>query len=108
MKVAMATVHMWPTDRGGKSLAIGNGGDYSCPIFFPQVEKLSAHGYDCRMLLGVIGKDIRPGETLHNVPIAFLSSNEVFSNIGVGTRFHVWEAKLVGEGEITGFLEIEG
>ena len=102
MKIAMAKIRLKSSKEKGKSLAIGQGGDFGCPVFFKDVAALSEHGYDCRLLLKRTGITISPGETAENVPIAFLSSEEVFQHLQVGVRFKLWESREIGEGEITG------
>jgi hypothetical protein len=101
MKIAFATIRLKATKEGGKSKPIGHGGDYSCPAFFKDVKALSEHGYDCRLLLQRLGKSIYPGDTVRNVPMAFLSPDEVFLHLRVGVRFKLWEGGEIGEGEIT-------
>ena len=103
MKTAIAKIHLKSTNDGGKKLAIGQGGDYSCPIFFPDVTELSSHGYDCRLLLRESSRTIAPGEIAENVPIVFLSPGEVFAHVEIGTRFVLWEAGPIGEGEFISF-----
>ncbi len=100
MKTAIATISLKAED-GGKKVAIGRGGDYSCPVFFLEIPELELHGYDCRLLLKENNRSISPGETASNVRIAFLSPDEVFAHIKVGTRFVLWEMGPIGEGEIT-------
>jgi hypothetical protein len=101
MKEIRATIRLKATEEYGKTRSIGNGGDYSCPVFFLDVPELSGHGYDCRLLLGPDGWTIAAGETAQNVPLAFLSPHEVIAHVTIGTRFTLWEAGTIGEGEIT-------
>ena len=105
MKDIKATIRLKATEKDGKSRAIGNGGDYSCPVFFEGVPELSAHGYDCRFLLGRDGRTISPGETAQDVPLAFLSPREVLAHVRIGTRFTLWEGGTIGEGEITALMD---
>jgi len=97
MRVAIATIRLMSPAEGGKRLAIR--GDYRCPVFFRNVPELSLHGYECRLLLGEIS--IVPGETARDVPIAFLSPNDVFPHLNIGVRFRLWEGRDIGDGEIT-------
>ena len=101
MKIAIAKIRLKSSEEGGKSLAIGQGGDFGCPVFFKDVAALSEHAYDCRLLLKRIGITIFPGQTVENVPIAFLSPEEVFQHLQVGVSFKLWESREIGEGEIT-------
>lgn len=101
MKIAIARIKLKSTEEGGKNLAIGRGGDFSCPLFFKDVAALSEHGYDCRLLLKRIGCTISPGETAEKIPLVFLSQEEVFKHLQVGVRFYLWESGEIGEGEIT-------
>jgi len=100
-KTAVAKICMKPTELGGKTLPIGCGSDYSCPVFFTDVPSLSSHGYDCRLLLKQDNRSISPGEVAEGVVLAFLSPGEVFAHISVGTRFTLWEAGPIADGEIT-------
>ena len=97
----MARIRLKRTEEGGKSLAIGNGGDYGCPVFFRDVEALSAHGWECRLLLSQVDVTIEPGDTVENTPLAFLSPEEVFEHLRVGDCFQLWEMGGIGEGVIT-------
>ncbi len=101
MKIAIAKIRLKSTEEGGKILPVGLGYDYSCPVFFKDVAALSVHGYDCRLLIKRLGLTIAPGETVENVPLAFLSPEEVFQHLHVGVRFQLWERGEIGEGEIT-------
>lgn len=101
MKYVTARVCLMAPEQGGKQHPIGNGGDYACPVFFLDSPELSAHGYDCRLLLSRNERTISPGETASDVPLAFLSSNEVLAHVRVGMRFTLWESGVIGEGEIT-------
>ena len=101
MKIALAKIKLKPTEEGGKSVSMGNGGDYSCPVFFTNVVGLSDRGYDCRLLLKRVEVTIAPGQTVENVPLAFLSPEEVFPCLRIGIVFKLWEGGEIGEGEIT-------
>ena len=105
MKTAIAIIKLKPSEEGGKISPIGLGGDFGCPVFFKNVKALSKHGYDCRLLLRQLGETISPGNTLDNVPVVFLSPDEVFPHLVVGTRFKLWEGKEIGEGEITAITD---
>ncbi|MCB2182260.1 MAG: hypothetical protein KQH63_09560 [Desulfobulbaceae bacterium] len=101
METAIARIRLKATEEGGKRSPVGLGGDFGCPVFFRDVEALSEHGYDCRLLLQRVGKTIAPGDTAENIPLAFLSPEEVFPHLRIGVRFQLWEAGEIGEGEIT-------
>ena len=44
---------------------------------------------------------IHPGETVHNLEMAFLSPELVMSWLICGSEFLLWEAGFIGEGVIT-------
>lgn len=105
MRTATAQIRLKPTSEGGKGVAIGNGGDFACPVYFEDVAELSAHAYDCRLLLHASGATIAPGGFERDIEIAFLSPDEVFPHLKVGVRFRLWEGRDIGEGEITSVAE---
>lgn len=105
MKVAIATIRLKSTSEGGKTVPVQPGADFGCPVFFKDVPQLSEHGYDCRLLLRRIGIGLAPGETRCDVPVGFLSPEEVFPNLKIGVRFELWEGRVIGEGEVTGIVE---
>lgn len=105
MKVALVTISLKKTEDGGKSMPIGNGGDFSCPAIFPEIEQLSQNAWDCRILLSKINRSINPGETVPDVPIAFLSPKAVFKALKVGSRLHFWEGRIFASGVVTGFKD---
>lgn len=74
---------------------------FGCPIFFKDIVELSDHGYDCRILVNKYGRDIHPGESVHNLDILFLSPDKVFKYIEVGAEFYLWEGGYIGDGVIT-------
>ena len=100
MKIVLATITLFSTTNGGRVSPILPVRDFGCPIFFKNVPSLIGHGYDCRILMREVGKEILPGETAHGIGIVFLSPEEVLPNIRVGTTFNLWEGKPIGEGEI--------
>jgi hypothetical protein len=99
MSDIVARVFMYPTERGGRQGPTPSD-RFGCPVFFHNVSALAAHGYDCRLLLGELGRAIAPGETIDRVPIDFLSPGEVIPHLTVGVRFWLWEGRHIGEGEI--------
>lgn len=101
MKTITARINLKATHEGGKKAAVGQGGDYSCPVFFPDIPDLASHGYDCRLLLGRDRRSIQPGDTAEGILLAFLSPHEVLPHINVGTRFVLWESGPIGEGVVT-------
>lgn len=105
MKIAIARIRLKTPSEGGKRVPIGRGADFGCPVFFKDVPALSGHGYDCRLMLRALGKTIEPGDSVSDVPIAFLSPEQVFPHLQVGVRFGLWERGEIGEGEITAIPE---
>ena len=101
----VATIHMLDTAKGGRSQPIP-GTSFGCPVFFQDVPALSGHGYDCRLLLSG-GKALAPGEDAEDVLVLFLSSEEVFRHVRVGTKFTLWEGKIIGRGTVTRIDEDE-
>lgn len=101
MKNVLATIRLKAKEDGGKSKPIGGGGDYSCPVFFPDVSSLSEHGWECRLLLKEAGLTLQPGEAADTVAVAFLSPSDVLPSLVVGTRFVLWEWGAIGEGFVT-------
>jgi hypothetical protein len=105
MKTVLAKITLFTTAQGGRSSPILPLRDFGCPVFFKNAPALTAHAYDCRLLVREAGKEILPGETVKDICVVFLSPKEVLPNISVGTRFDLWEGKVIGEGEITGIIE---
>ena len=62
---------------------------------------LSKRAYDCYLLLAKIDKSISPGEMLDDVPIVFLSTDELKPDLKTGTEFVLWEGREIGIGIIT-------
>lgn len=99
MNRLIADIRFFPASESGRKgdiLAIS----YGCPVFFEGVEALSHHGYDCRILFDEYGRGASLGETVHAVPMIFLSPDEVFSNVGVGTTFRLWEGGVIAHGVV--------
>ncbi|MGO9314971.1 MAG: hypothetical protein ACLQBD_11055 [Syntrophobacteraceae bacterium] len=105
MKTVLTTITLFSMPRGGRISPIIPLRDFGCPVFFKNVSALSDHGYECRLLVRGLSKAIQPGETVHDVTIAFLSPEEVMPHIKVGTKFDLWEGGWIGEGEITAIAE---
>jgi hypothetical protein len=105
MKTVLAKLQLLPTTKGGRSTPLVPARDFGCPVFFKDVPGLTEHGYDCRFLIRTFGKIIHPGETVWNVPLAFLSPEEVLPHVKIGTKFALWESGWIGEGEITAINE---
>lgn len=101
MKKAFATINFFDREHGGRQVPVPVT-KFRCPLFFKNIKELSFHGYDCRMLIDEYGKEIKPGEIVDNIPIIFLSSDEVFSYLRIGIEFDVWEMGIIGNGIITG------
>lgn len=103
MNRLIADIRFFPASESGRK------GDipairYGCPVFFESVEALSSHGYDCRILFDELGRGAFFGETVHAVPMIFLSPDEVFHHVRVGTTFRLWEGGFIAQGVVVGIL----
>ena len=103
MKRVFATINLFTPDQGGRRQSIRPiaGAPFGCPVQFHGVAELLAHAYDCRMLMSEYGRPIAPGETATDVPIVFLSADEVLPYMRPGITFDIWEGKTIGKGEVT-------
>ncbi|HGN0024775.1 TPA: hypothetical protein ACKRF0_000946 [Proteus mirabilis] len=101
MKKAYATIILFETELGGRKSPIISDRYYACPLFFTTPKELTSHGFDCRMLVNEVGVDIYPGQSKDNIPIIFLSPDEVFPYLKIGTIFDIWENGYIGKGIIT-------
>ena len=101
MKTVLASLILHPTEDGGRSSPILPDRDFGCPVFFASIPELSGHGYDCRIRAKQLEKEIRPGDSVQDIPIVFMSSEEILPYLKIGTKFCLWEGKLIGLGEIT-------
>ena len=95
-----ARISLKKTEDGGRTATIPAIRDYRCTIFFQNEPGFEEHGYDCRLLLTQIGRDIAPGETLERVPAKFLCPETVLPHLRIGTSFQLWEGKIIGYGEV--------
>lgn len=101
MKKVKATISLFDEKLGGRKSPLVPVRFFGCPLFFKNIAELSSHGYDCRILVNEYGKEINPGDTIHDLDILFLSSDEVFKYIKIGTEFYLWEGGYIGTGIIT-------
>jgi hypothetical protein len=87
---ALVRIRLLPTDAGGRQ---GPTPDrwFGC-IFAYQGEM-----YDCRLILEESGSLFPGSEAI--VPIQFLNPG-VVSYLRQGSRFELWEGKIIGEGEV--------
>lgn len=90
-KDVVARVRLISTAEGGRAGATP-ADNWGCLLAVADVM------LDCRLLLGGVGPLV-PGHEA-TVPIAFLSPDIAREHLAVGTRFTLWEAGTVGEGEI--------
>lgn len=104
MAVIKVKIKLYETNEGGRKVSIPNM-KFSCPVFFEELDSLSAHGYDCRLRFDKFSNPIRPGETVDDVEINFLSEDELFPFLKRGLQFKIWEAGFIGEGIITKVTE---
>lgn len=102
MFVILADINLKSTADGGrKSPIMAERRYFPCPLFFDSVKELSAHGYDCRMH---IDRDLWPGDSAKEVPIAFLCPEDVQPHLKVGVEFNMWEAGYIGRGRVVAML----
>lgn len=92
-------IRLLRAEEGGRLTSISVP-DYRCPVFFEGIPELSAHAYDCRMLVQEIGKPIFPGDTVDEIPLLFLSEDEVIPYLRPGVTFKLWEGKTIGTGVV--------
>lgn len=71
-------------------------------FFFKNIPQLKKHAYDCRILVKEYGQPLDLGKEINNVPLIFLSPDDVFSYVSVGDGFELWERGIIGYGEIMG------
>lgn len=105
MKTILARITLISTVQGGRRSPITPLRDFGCPVFFKNIPELADHGYDCRLLVHEAGTEILPGGSEENVAMAFLSPEKVMPHIRVGTKFDLWEGKVIGAGEITAIID---
>ncbi|POP44430.1 hypothetical protein CHU32_03210 [Superficieibacter electus] len=101
MRAIRTTLQLYSTDEGGRRLPLLAARPFGCPLYFKDIEALAAYGWDCRIFVNLIGRDIYPGETIKDVEIAFLSADIVLPYLKTGTEFLLWEAGYIGRGIIT-------
>ena len=99
MKRVIATIRLARTEEGGRSQPIPVM-TFGCPVFFEGVPALSAHGYDCRMLVTEVGNPISPGATVSEIALLFLSTDEVLPHMKPGVTFTLWEGGTIGSGTV--------
>jgi len=95
----IARIRFLAQEEGGRTQSLPPS-TFGCPIFFEDIPELSAHGYDCRILLSEINRLIAPGDEVEAVRIVFLSPDEVFAHVRKGTTFSLWEGKVIARGEV--------
>jgi hypothetical protein len=99
MKRAIAKITFLSKEQGGRAQPIPLM-NFGCPVFFEGTDALSAHGYDCRLLIPEYGAPISPGETVNELAMVFLCAEDVFPHLEHGVRFTLWEGKTIAHGEI--------
>jgi hypothetical protein len=107
VKRVIATIRLARTQEGGRRTPIG-GPTYACPVFFEGVPQLAANGYACRILLPEGVTTIAPGDTIAEIPLLFLSPDEVIPHIRPGVSFTLWEGKTIGRGVVVRIEEESG
>lgn len=104
MRRVIASITLKGVDEGGRRTPISVP-TYGCPIFFENVPELSAHCYDCRMMVSELAEEIPPGATVSEIALMFLSEDEVLPHLKPGVTFTLWEGKTIGTGRV---VRIEG
>ena len=69
---------------------------FGCPTFFGDEET----GWDCRFLTGEIDEEVVPGGPAVELPAAWLSRDQVRPRLHARATFRLWEARVIGEGEV--------
>jgi hypothetical protein len=88
----IADVYLYPTDRGGKKLSIGD--RYRCPCFV--AEDTNSGGWDCVI---VRGAPLAPGER-GQLGFVFLSGDRAVKALSEAGKFFLWESPFVGEATV--------
>lgn len=86
---ATADLSIVPTELGGRDAAIPSGW-FGCPMILPGLN------LDVRMRLA---EPLSPGES-RRVDLFFLSPDLAGARLQAGTRFHLWELRIIGSGII--------
>lgn len=86
---AIADVSMIPTELGGRDAATPSGW-FGCPMILPGLN------LDVRLRLA---KPLSPGES-RRVDLFFLDPDLAAARLQPGTRFHLWELRIIGSGVI--------
>jgi hypothetical protein len=107
VKRVIATLRLARTEEGGRRTPIA-GSTYACPVFFDGVPQLASHAYDCRILLPEGVPTIAPGDTIAEIPLLFLSPDQVFPHLRLGVTFTLWEGKTIGRGVVVRIEEESG
>lgn len=100
MRKVYVTIHLHSTEDGGRRGPIPLI-PFRCLLLFKNIDELSHYPYDCRIFFNEGKRGICPGETMENVPVAFLSPDKIFPYISIGTKFNIRDGKIVGDGIIT-------
>ena len=74
---------------------------FNCSLVFIDIPELASHGYDCRIFFDKYGKEVILGDYVENISVAFLSPDEVFPYIKIGTQFYIWNGGNIAQGIIT-------
>ncbi|MCT6518112.1 MULTISPECIES: hypothetical protein [Enterobacterales] len=96
-----ATITLFTTQLGGRRSPMTSSRPYHCPLFFASPIEIAQHGFDCRILINELEINLYPGETANNIPIIFLSPEEIFPYLKINMSFNIWENGYIGEGIIT-------
>ena len=87
---AIVRIRFLTTNEGGRTRPV-SGKWFGCPLF------AGSRGFDCRLLLD--GATIALGEW-HDLPVAFLSPDLAFQELGPGSEIALWEGKTVATGTV--------
>lgn len=100
MRKVYVTIKMYDAEHGGRRVPIPPV-QFGCLLLFKNINELSTYPYDCRMFFNECKKEIKPGEQIDNIPVAFLSPCKIFPHISIGTEFYIRDGGVIGEGVIT-------
>lgn len=100
MKKITARIFFFKKEDGGRSQSIPPI-DIGFPFYFIDLIELSDHAYDCRVLFSTLNKNIDPGSEINKIELRFLSQEKVLKHIKIGSKFKIWEGKIIGNGKIS-------
>jgi hypothetical protein len=101
MTRVIATIRLKRTEEGGRATPISMS-LYRATLFFENVPELRERGYDCRMapVDATRSNWVSPGESVDEIILRFLSSDEALPHLRPRVRFSLWEGKTIGSGTV--------